>query len=462
MNDCRAPRYAGTEWIAAKLPPDVEPWPQEGEQFHVGPNDSDFEMTRNEAARYVSGKPWVWPSTPHFFLTDIHADANAFLASLVASGAVRRTGAGDADMELLDEGKEGRFVVGGDCFDKGPSNLRLLRAIGHFLRTGANVDLLAGNHDLRTAVGISFIGAKEPEYAHLFVRMGQKSLRLFDEVYREYVAGSGTTSSKSDDAMRDELFPDASWYEDFPKAVSGIIPEKKLAKELNRIREKTKEFEQRCAQIGLTLAMVHAAAIKCRELLLDPQGEFYWYFNRMKLAYRAGSFLFIHAGVDDVTAGVLRSEGVEGLNRRFQDMIRSDPFTLYHGPLGSSFRTKYRDIDFPFTDAGVSDVKSAGIYAIVHGHRNLSRGQRIMLRRGLMNFECDSSVDENTRKLIGLPGAGAAATILRPECRILAVSTDHPRVKVFDPVKLDDKIAILSLRSMTEAETRTIAQAIAG
>jgi hypothetical protein len=79
-----------------------------------------------------------------------------------------------------------------------------------------------------------------------------------------------------------------------------------------------------------------------------------------------------------------------------------------------------------------------------------------------MNFECDSSVDENTRKLIGLPGAGAAATILRPECRILAVSTDHPRVKVFDPVKLDDKIAILSLRSMTEAETRTIAQAIAG
>lgn len=443
MNKLQAPDYRGTEWIAARLPAEAEPWPQAGESFFVGPSESDFEMTRSETAGYVAGKPWVWPQGVHYFLTDIHADADAFLASLVASGGVVRTGPGDEDFELLPGARDAQFVVGGDCFDKGPSNLRLLRSLKRFIDTGARVELLVGNHDLRTVLGISFIGQKDVEHAHLFVRMGQKSLRLFEEVYREYFAGSGSVPDRSDAEMRDYLFPDAAWYEAFPKKAAGLIPQKKLEKEINRIREKTREFTERCAKIGMSLSMVHAAAEKCRQLFLDEGGEFAWYFDRMKLAHRAGSFLFIHAGVDDETAALLRVEGVSGLNERFRSMLGGgDLFSLYHGPLGSAFRTKYRDVDFPFTDAGMRDVKSAGVYAIVHGHRNLPRGQRIMLRRGLMNFECDSSVDQNTRRLLGLPGAGAAVTIFQPDCKVLGVSTDHTRVKVFDVAELAPRTPI--------------------
>ena len=39
----------------------------------------------------------------------------------------------------------------------------------------------------------------------------------------------------------------------------------------------------------------------------------------------------------------------------------------------------------------------AGMHAIVHGHRNVTRGQRIMLRVGLLHVECDTCVDANTR-----------------------------------------------------------------
>lgn len=452
-DEAKAPDYSGAEWIDAALPLEVEEWPDAANKLFVGPDESDFEMARDEAARYVEGKPWVWPSGEHFFLTDIHADADAFLASLVATGAVRRTGPGDADFELLPRGRRGQFVIGGDCFDKGPSNLRLLRTIKSFVDTGARVELLAGNHDLRTALGVSYLGATDPRYAHLFVRMGQKSLRLFEEVYREYIAGGGASFNEDEETVRSELFPAQDWYESFPEAVGGLIPKKKLQKELSRIREKTQEFTDRCAQLGMSLAMVRAAAHKCRELFLEPGGEFYWYFERMNLAYRSGSFLFIHAGVDDETASVLRAEGVVGLNRRFHEMLKEDLFTLYHGPLGSAFRTKYRDIDFPFTESGVADVKRAGIYAIVHGHRNLPRGQRLMFRRGLMNFECDASVDCNTRKLLGLNGAGAAATVFTPEFRALGVSTDHARVKVFDPVALNRATAMFSVGRPESAGT---------
>jgi hypothetical protein len=58
-----------------------------------------------------------------------------------------------------------------------------------------------------------------------------------------------------------------------------------------------------------------------------------------------------------------------------------------------------------------------------------------MMRGGMLNFECDSSVDANTRRLERLAGPGGAATLVRPDCRVLGISTDYPRVKVFDPTR---------------------------
>jgi hypothetical protein len=82
------------------------------------------------------------------------------------------------------------------------------------------------------------------------------------------------------------------------------------------------------------------------------------------------------------------------------------------------------------------------VYAIVHGHKNILRGQRLVLRKGVLNFECDASIDENTRVLEGLSGPGAAVTVFRPDARILAVSTDYPFVKVFDPAELCPSVII--------------------
>lgn len=433
---------AGTA-AGAILPSAKESWPPTEGQFFVGPAADDFEVSAVEAKRYLAGKPWVWPTAPHLFFCDVHADAEAFLRSLVASGGVERTGPGDGDFELTARGRESVFVIGGDCFDKGPRNLRLLRAIKKLLDTGAQVELLAGNHDLRTLLGISYIGNKEPRYAHLFVRMGRKSIRLFKEVYDEYLAGTGAGDGVDEAEVKDLLFPGEDWYEKFPEVAQGLIPPKKLEKELVRIREKERELSQRVAKTGMTLGQVYAAVEKCRELFTRPAGEFSWFFREMKLAYRGGSFLFVHAGIDDSTAAVLRAEGVEGLNRRYEAELDSDLFTLYHGPLGNTFRTKYRDIDFQLTDTGVEDVHRAGVYAIVHGHRSLLRGQRLMFRRGMLNFECDCSVDRNTRHLSELRGLGAAVTMFEPDCKVLGVSADHPKVKVFDPASINRAVAIV-------------------
>ena len=73
-------------------------------------------------------------------------------------------------------------------------------------------------------------------------------------------------------------------------------------------------------------------------------------------------------------------------------------FDFYYGRLANTIRTKYRDIDMPMTRQGNKMLREKGIHAIVHGHKNLHYGQRIMLGKGMVNFECDASVDRHTRK----------------------------------------------------------------
>src|SRR6185436_7664324 len=164
--------------------------------------------------------------------------------------------------------------------------------------------------------------------------------------------------------------------------------------------------------------------------------EFAWYFQRMTLARQEGSFLFVHAGVDDTVARVLCRHGAPGLNAWYHRLFGADLFELYHGALGNAFRTKYRDIDYPLTEHGVSQLHGAGIYAIVHGHRNILHGQRLTLRQGVLNFECDASVDRNTRTLEGLAGPGGAVVVFLPSGRIRAISTDYPFIKDFDPARV--------------------------
>ena len=433
--------YHGGQWLDVELPTHAEPWPRFETRRTTGTRGEPYDATREDVRSYVQTKPWVVSSQTLHFLCDVHADADAFLRSLVASGGVALTGPGVTDFEVTPHGRRAQYVIGGDCFDKGPHNLRLLRTIRAARNAGAAIELLAGNHDLRTLVGLSYVGQKDPRFAHLFVRMGKKAVPLLKEVLDD--CGPGPDDVPPEAEIRSLLFPDESWYESFPQAVGDLIPPKKLAKEVVRIREKVAEFEPACHALGLCLRDVYRAVRLATGMFLHPQGEFHWFFTDMKLARRHGSFLLIHAGLDDVTAQVLRDEGVDALNRWFRQMLQDDPFELYHGPLGNTFRTKYRDIDYPLSEKGGRNVQAAGVYAIVHGHRNILRGQRIVLRRGILNFECDASIDANTRRIEGLHGPGGAVTTFCPDGRVLGISTDCPHIKVFDLPTVADMVTFI-------------------
>jgi hypothetical protein len=412
----------------------------------MGP-EVDEDATLEEVRRYAAEKPWQWPARPLLFFCDIHADTDAFLLSLEASGGVRRTGPSDDDYELTARGREASFIIGGDCFDKGPNNLRLLACLQRLIEIGADVNILAGNHDLRTYLGLHYAGRRETKLQHLFVRMGKKTMPLFREIWELMQREGGPRDPLLDDAeVRRRLFPSESWYSDFRAEAAALIAPKKLLKEVQRIREKTVELEQNCKNLGMTLGEVYASLQRARRMFLHPDGEFAWYFERMNIARQEGSFLFVHAGVDDGVARVLRGGGVDALNAWYKRLVDADLFELYHGPLGNAFRTKYRDIDFPLTETGVADLHGAGIYAIVHGHKNLLNGQRLSLKKGVLNFMCDASVDCNTRRIEGLAGPGGAAVIFEPRGHIQAISTDYPFIKDFDSSRVfelgDDTVGI--------------------
>ncbi|EDM81574.1 hypothetical protein PPSIR1_21694 [Plesiocystis pacifica SIR-1] len=427
--DPHVPRYQGAEFCELPLPQTTEPWPK-----HKRLRDAaieDYDASLRELRYRIGERPFVWPNRTMYFFADIHADADAWRRSLIASGGVRWLGHADDAYELTREGKRALFVIAGDCFDKGPSNLRLLRAIKILIDKGADVEILAGNHDLRTLVGLAYMGRKEPRFAHLFVRMGKKTMPLFEELRREYLEPDDA-SELSEAELHELLFPDERWFAEFPGEAEGLVPDKKIAKELKRIREKMVELPQKCEELGLSLAHIHRAAEKARELFLHPGGEFHWFFERMDVARRWGSFLLAHAGVDDVTAKLMARDGVFGLNTWFHRLLADDPFELYHGSVGNTFRTKYREIDHPFTEAGVRDMYEAGIYGIVHGHKNIRRGHRVLMREGLLNFEADCSVDVNTRRVEDIGGLGYATMVFRPDGVALGISADYPHVKVFE------------------------------
>lgn len=419
--------YAGQQWVDARLPHLSQPWVAPGPAHAKEP-----ECTPDGLRAYVAGKHWVAPSRRTLFLTDMHADADAYFASLVAAGAIEKTGPQDADFVLTPAGATAAMVIGGDCFDKGPSTFRLLAALRRVIEAGADVQLLAGNHDVRAMLGLLSLGRRDARHEHLFARMGKKAIPWLAEAADRWLPGRDVTLLSDEDAAA-RLFPRASWYERFPAAVKDVLPERRISKELVRLHEKCGEMRAAAAAVGLSLPMLEAAARVCRHELLSEDGELRWFFDRLQLLHLDGSYLFVHAGVDDIVASRLLEEGPAALNDEFRALLTSTPFELYNGPLGGCFRTKYRPTDLPLTGRGVCDLHRAGVHAIVHGHRSLRGGQRLTMRSGMLNFECDASVDAGTRERERFTGSGAAATILEPDGRVIAVSSDHAFARVFHP-----------------------------
>ncbi len=391
---------------------------------------------QSAVTRAAEAAPWQWPGRPVHFITDPHADAEAFVNSLVATGGARRDGRGITQFSLTEAGRESVFILGGDCLDKGPSNLELLRSIRAFQQTGARFVPLAGNHDVRLLVGLRAMGVKgDPLTEHLFLRMGPKVVPLFREVYEQYGVGNARWLSDvpKTNACRRELFPSEDWFESFPRAAADRLSPAAVARELKRMRRKLETFEAACADAGLSLRDVYAAALQCRRLFLDADGEFAWFARDLRLAHREGAFLFVHAGLDDEVAGLLASGGVEALNREYRRTLREDLFGFYFGPVANTMRTKYRAADLPLTADGVATANGAGIHVVMNGHRSRDNGQRIMLRKGMLHIECDITLDRSSRRKEGLAGVGRGYTSILPSGEVIGVSSDYPCVKAFRP-----------------------------
>ena len=433
----KLPRYHGQKWIAARLPQESQLWLL-GKYKSVRKERSNRGELAAELHKAIEGMPWRWPKRTVYFFADLHADTDAFLASLVASGGFSKTGPRDKDFRLTGAGRKARFLIGGDCFDKGPSSLRLLRMIRLLMAAGADVELLAGNHDIRMLVGIRSLDLEQdPRTEHFFVRMGPKAVPFFKEISDEYLRGKNALHGIPDNrACRRKLFPRKRWFSEFPRLARWDMHEQQLQREMERMQKKYDTFENSCTRAGLSLRMVYAAARKWQALFLHPGGEFHWFYRRMKAVHRERSFLFIHAGLDDRSAALICDKGIGHLNRLFHEQLQQDLFDFYYGPVANIVRTKYRDADRPLTRRGTRLLHRKGIHAIVHGHVNRNYGQRIMLRKGLLNFECDAMVDRNTRRRQGLKGQGAAVTVFHPERVVMGISTDYPYIKIFQPEAL--------------------------
>lgn len=429
------PNYRGKKWLRSSLPKKAAAWldvqSRAAEAQKGVPDHTTIANTLQETLRHGS---WKWPQHPIFFVADPHADAEAFVASLVASGGIKKTGVGNHEFHLTKIGSRSRFIIGGDCLDKGPDNLALLRSVRALMDTGAKVDLLAGNHDLRLLLGLRVLDTRrDPRTEHFFLRMGPKVVPLLKEVFDQYLSKDKNALSKIPDeaTCRRKLYPSKRWFREFPKVAEWIMSGDAVDRELSRMRHKVDLFAHRCEKAGLTMQTAYASARKCKELFLDHQGEFGWFFEQMQLARREGSLLFIHAGFDDRIAALLADKGVAYLNALFRQQIHDDLFEFYYGPVANTLRTKYRKVDMPLTRHGVKKLHKIGIHALVHGHRNVISGQRIMIRRGMLHFESDTTMDRNSRRKEGLKGYGIGAIIVRPEGEILGVSNDFPCAKVF-------------------------------
>ena len=427
------PRVHGKKWLKAKLPQGQQAWtlgrPSEADDEYQQQALQDALLCATQ-----NGK-WHWPKRQIYFITDPHADADAFVESLVASGGVKKTGPKAEHFKLSRRGEQGLFIIGGDCLDKGPSNLRLLAVIRLLLDKTDRVRLLAGNHDMRLLMGLRSLQLPaDPRTDHFFVRMSPKVVPLLKEVYERYLQdGEALKNSPHTKECRRQLYPSSSWFEDFPPHAEWVMPQQTIERETGKLQRKMQRFETVCGNAGLTLRMAHAAAMKCKQLFMEPDGEFYWFFSSMRLAYKAGSLLFIHAGVDDRVTAMIEQRGVRHINHLYRHQVKNDLFEFYYGPIANSLRTKYRPTDMPLSEIGVDHLHQNGIKMVIHGHRNRRTGQRLMLRKGLLHVECDTTMDSNSRNKEGLRGRGAGVTIIRPEGQILGICSDYHSTKVFTP-----------------------------
>ncbi|WP_217621122.1 metallophosphoesterase [Salipiger sp. CCB-MM3] len=418
------PQVFDPERCLSDLPREIEPWPGAGAQPQISAC-----LAR---ARQHGG--WRWPERPVIFVSDPHADAEGLLRSLIAGGVIRREG---GRIGLTRFGQSARIILGGDSFDKGPSNLALLDALGALRGIGADLHILAGNHDLRMRMAVDALrGPRHALNEHLFVRMGRKILPALREVLERFVTPADLAAMPDEAACRARLLPGEDWAARFAKAARPELRAKVIAKEVDKLEEKLRKFDRELARAGLSHRQTLASVLKCYEVFFKPGGAYAWFYEAMDVVTRSGSLLFVHAGLCDDMCALLASEGVEAVNTRYQAGAERASLGFYFGPLANLVRTKYRVTDCQLTERGVTALHEAGIHMVVQGHVNSHEGQRLLAKRGLLHLEGDVTLDRASRRLEGLDGIGAGATLIFPSGDVIGLSRDYPRAKHFAPDRM--------------------------
>lgn len=416
------------EAVMARVPTEWEPWPRDEASVN-------YDGALDTLIKRSQKNNFAWPKKPVVFISDPHADADAFEASLIAAGAIERDGSNLCEYRLTRFGEKAEFIIGGDCLDKGPSNLAMLRSLAHLYRLKADITLLAGNHDLRLLMGLLVL-ERETDVGsqHLFIRMGRKVVPLFKEVFDQYLDHTHWNRGiPSEQECRRALFPADNWFDNFPFFAAGFLTAEGIDREMRKMESKIQSFEDHCNSAGLTLQQVYAAAMKCRSLFLKKSGEFSWFFRKMRLVKQRGSFLFLHAGLDDHMAELLAKRGTKYANKAFRkNLMTQHLFNFYYSSLANTFRTKYRKADLPLTDRGARAARKAGIHVLVQGHVNQHFGQRITLKQGLVHIEADITLDANSRQREGLEGHGVGVTLIDRRRGVIGLSCDYPRAKVLE------------------------------
>jgi len=420
--------------IIARLPSEWTAWPRDESSVnsHVLEASKTPSLFKKNKLR--------WPKRSVVFISDPHADAVAFENSLIAAGvAERKKKSGLGHLSLTKKGRQSEIIVGGDCLDKGPSNLELLRSVKQLYKLKARVTLLAGNHDLRLLMGLLALARKKDVgNQHFFVRMGKKVVPLFREVFDEYLANTKWDKKIPDeDECRELLFPGDDWFKAFPFHAAGFLTAEGIDREVRKMESKNHSFEKHCLSAGLSLRQVYATSLKCQQLFLHKKGEFNWFFRKMELVAKRGSFLFLHAGLDDSMGQMLLKSGTKYANKAFhQNLKRRDLFSFYYSSIANTFRTKYRDADLPLTHRGVKAIHKAGIHVVVQGHINRQQGQRITIKKGLVHVEADITLDCHSRTAEGLKGHGIGATLIGKDTGVVGLSCDYPTAKVISAEEL--------------------------
>ncbi|MET1412480.1 metallophosphoesterase family protein [Roseibium sp. HPY-6] len=431
------PPIAPGSAIDLGIPESVVPWPIETSPEGKTANEKSPDLVTSLAKANALG-PWDWPDKPIVFISDLHADAESLFRSLVAARAIVRNGPVQSDFSLTTFGKSCQIIIGGDCLDKGPSNLDLLDSLARLKKSGADVVLLAGNHDLRLFLGLEALTVKRGSLnAHMFVRMGKKVMPLMREVFDRYVDEDRALAELPDEkACLALMIPGKKWTKQFPKAAADYLNEAAVRKEMRRLKKKSAKFAEHAEDVGLSVRQLYAAALTCRRLFVEPEGRYAWFFQSMKALHQSGSLLFVHAGIDDSMASLISAKGIAHVNRRFRKESRKDPFVFYSGTVANLMRTKYRDIDHPLTGKGVEDLHLAGIKMLIQGHINRHQGQELKSKHGLLHLEADITLDRHSRSSEGLEGIGTGATIIQPDGNIIGISRDYPHAKLFDPAQI--------------------------